>query len=307
MTKRKRDAYESDIVELDLPQQELKKRIVKPYCKGKKFICDSKTVDPYDIREIKITETKEDSSQILSKIRRKREIEKQKNKEKKRAVVTLTTEESDVVEYGNEVTSQFITKPIPKKKKTTEGKYVSFFPKKNLKWLLPIILTAYLGIVLSPLASVPHIAYVNQYDQQTKFFPNDLFFKSDSELGNYISELNLYISKIGGNPAILYIKLSDPSGKILSRSRGKTNFMTTSESSQWIQDKTHAKLEFEILENSSSEKFRIYVEYGTKYYVYPIFGLHVIRINVGSSYQAWCEYEKYNDRFYKWNDSSFTD
>lgn len=298
--RKKRDTYEQYIVELDLSEKEVKKRIVKPYNKKKSIFCNNMIIDYNNISSISITETEQDSSHIRPKIIAKRKTEKLEDKRKKRVAVNLAySEDEEIARTGANATHKFFIEPKPHRKK------VSFSLKKNIKWLAPIIATAYCTIVFYPLIGIPNVAPIGYYADKTKVFPDTIYFRHEQTTESYIAEFNLYISKIGGNPAILFMELSEPDGVILNREYGKTIFKKVSYSSQWVETQTTFK--FELKEENPPENFTLYVAYGSKYYLYPFFGLHWWAVNIGDSYQAWCTYEKDQLHIYKWQDSSFSD
>jgi hypothetical protein len=89
----------SDLLELDLPEDKLRKYIVEAYHKGEKFLCGGTIVDPFDIETIRINRTNEPSSSYLPKIRAELSSSN---------VIASIPEEWYVTEEGIDVTREFI-------------------------------------------------------------------------------------------------------------------------------------------------------------------------------------------------------
>lgn len=129
----KRSDRTHDTVELDLSKEELMKRIVEPYKKGKTFMCNGQPIDPFDIEKIQINKTDDPSSVILPRIR----VERAKSE-----VVVVIPDEWYVTEKGRMVTREFITSS-PKKR--------SAFPeiplRKGLE-VVSLIALSFIGMIV---------------------------------------------------------------------------------------------------------------------------------------------------------------
>jgi predicted nucleotide-binding protein len=111
----------TDWAENDLNEEELEKRIINPYIKGQKFISAGYTVDPYNIKRIQISQTKEPSRKILPIVYAK---------EARSSVFAAVSKEFKVFDYGKKITKHFILGPAGYQKETMEEKEKSFDEKK---------------------------------------------------------------------------------------------------------------------------------------------------------------------------------
>jgi predicted nucleotide-binding protein len=98
-----------DWAENDLIKEELERRIINPYEKGEKFMSAGYNVDPYNIKRIQISQTKESSGKILPMIYAK---------EARSRVIAAVSTEFKVFEYGEDVTKHFILGPAGYQKET---------------------------------------------------------------------------------------------------------------------------------------------------------------------------------------------
>jgi len=118
----------NDCLEFDLSRDELLKKIIEPYHKGKKFICSGEVIDPFDIDKIKINETLEKSSVLIPKIKAKR---------RQSTTATPISDEWYVTEEGKDVTSKFIKYP-PKRK----GKSKKSNKKINIRAIIILVISS---------------------------------------------------------------------------------------------------------------------------------------------------------------------
>ena len=92
--------------ELDLSEEELKTRIVEPFLAGQDFICGGQPVNPFRVKEIKISQSEEPSDDIIPRLDRE---------------IYSTIEAYGVVVNSLNVTKKFIIHP-PKKEAKSEIK-----------------------------------------------------------------------------------------------------------------------------------------------------------------------------------------
>lgn len=106
-----------DEVLLDLSEEEMERRILKPYRVGTPIVLGGKTIPTNDIERIKISRTKYKSDYYLPKIRARRAAS---------SVITLISDEWYVTKEGEDVTDKYITgSPGFEKKITTNEKEMS--------------------------------------------------------------------------------------------------------------------------------------------------------------------------------------
>jgi hypothetical protein len=302
--------WDTDIVILDLDREQLIKNVVEPYHRGKSISYNKNKIDSNKIISIKINETKEDSSVLIPTIQQRRNVEKHANSGKKRSVVDLTPDEIYVTEEGKDVTNDFIKhKPqnYVKDSKTKLKKMTKF--QKGILGIITTIITAVIiadlaNCIFIPISNQPSLSRVNSYDNGKKFFPDELNFYPDSNTNSYITTMAFYFVKVGGNPAIFYLILYNASG-MLSRHYDGTYFKNISEDTEWFINDEPGSLRIVLQENPHLSNFTLFIEYGTIYPIYPVFGLHSIPINLVTSERQWCTYKKVNEHLYKYKQSSF--
>lgn len=83
---------QNEAYELDLSEEELKARIVEPFLGGQDFICGGQPVNPFKVKEIRISRSEEPSQDIIPQLERQ----------------LYLTEEFGVVDSSQNVTKQFI-------------------------------------------------------------------------------------------------------------------------------------------------------------------------------------------------------
>src|SRR5271155_4773246 len=57
---------------LDYSLESLKRTVIEPYERGQKFLIEGETIDPYDIKQIKVSATLVPSRSLIPAIREKR-------------------------------------------------------------------------------------------------------------------------------------------------------------------------------------------------------------------------------------------
>ncbi len=90
----------SDLIELDLTEENLNTYIVNPYLNGDDFHVDGTQVSPNDVDKLKINETAETSDKLLPSIEAERRAS---------SVITMISDAWYVTEKGKNVTRKFIT------------------------------------------------------------------------------------------------------------------------------------------------------------------------------------------------------
>lgn len=98
-----RDAFE-ETYELDLSLKKLHERIVTPYLNGEVFMCGGHQVNPFSTEQIMISKSIEASEKLIPKIRAE-----EARKSAETGFVFGISEEFSVIDYGENVTREFIT------------------------------------------------------------------------------------------------------------------------------------------------------------------------------------------------------
>jgi predicted nucleotide-binding protein len=102
--------------ELDLGIDGLNEQIVKPYLSGKSFMCGGQPIDAFSVDTITISKTIESASDLIPKLKAEKDRESTKT-----GIGWGWSTEDLVIEYGVNVTREFITHP-PRKESISEKK-----------------------------------------------------------------------------------------------------------------------------------------------------------------------------------------
>ena len=105
---------QKDAYELDLSEEELMERIVRPYLAGQTFMCGGQPIDAFFIDLIKVSESDESSSKLIPKLRRERASESFRT-----GMIAPVSDNYLVLEKSRNVTRKFVTRP-PRKKEVSE-------------------------------------------------------------------------------------------------------------------------------------------------------------------------------------------
>ncbi len=202
----------------------------------------------------------------------------------------------------------FLTIPIKKRVKKSSEKispwYNNLEYKKAIKWIISILIVAnIIYFIVIPISNQPTITISKMYDQNRKFFPDEIVFQPDFETNSYIATLNFYFTKIGGNPAIFYLTILNASG-MLSKPYDGIELKEKSEDSKWFPNEKRGALRIVLQENPELEEFTLHIKCGMRYPIYPIFGIQSLPWYLGPTHNEWCEYEKVDDHEYQWKKSS---
>jgi hypothetical protein len=296
--------WDREYFELDFTRTMLQKQIVEPYLNGTPFICGGHTVDPFDVSEIKINETSQNSSQLMPTIRARKEAERRRSKV---AVVTGTPDEWYVTEEGTDVTRKFIIHPpkpkAEKKTNATDKKKKKTKRRKLLERGIIGLVVLLVGLdltycVVIPLSDQPKFTIDKTYDFERKFFPEELNFYPDSASNGYIVTVPIHLVKMGERPGLLHVAVKE--SDFLNRPYGIGEFVQNSEAAGWAYSQGPALLRIEFLENSSLNNFTIDIECGLRYFIYPFFGIQNVPLSLESSVSYHCKYVKDNEHNYRW-------
>lgn len=106
-----KSSIDEDEIKLDLTEELIIRRFVKPYEKGTHIIISGKTIVPEDIERIRINFTQESSKELLPVIQRERA---------KSSVATPMSGEWYVTNRGDDVTDDYIKGPPGKKSESNQ-------------------------------------------------------------------------------------------------------------------------------------------------------------------------------------------
>jgi predicted nucleotide-binding protein len=108
---------QAEAIELDLSENEIKALIVEPYLRGQDFICGGQPINPFKVKEIRISQSEEPSEDIIPRLDRD---------------LYLTIEDFGVVDNCPNVTKKFILYPPRKDAKSEYKKTVKTELSKDI-------------------------------------------------------------------------------------------------------------------------------------------------------------------------------